>query len=407
MNILVINAGSSSLKFQLFESDSEDVILRGHYDGIGSVYRGSCLRKINGEKESCSISSLEQAIFDMLRLLEERRAIGSLADISAVGHRVVHGGENYSSVTEMSTSVIDDLKGISHLAPLHNPASVSCIEVLVKTLPRARQFAVFDTAFHQTMPEEYFLYGLPMEMYRKHGIRKYGFHGTSHKYLSRQAAKMLGRPIETTRIITCHLGNGQSICAVRHGKSLDTSMGFTPLEGLPMGTRSGSFDPEIVLFILGRGYTKERISEIINKESGLLGLSGLSSDHRVVEERAMGGDLNALRANNLLMKRIVSVIGSYMAEMRGVDAVVFSGGIGEHSSLLRKEVLSHFEYLGLRVDEQANESHRTIITEKSSVMAAMVVPANEELQICREVRMAMTVRGAEDQRTGSTPSPTF
>lgn len=407
MKILVINAGSSSLKFQLFEGDSEDVILRGHYDGIGSVYRGSCLRKINGEKESCSIGSLEQAVFDMLRLLEERRAINGLADIRAVGHRVVHGGENYSSVTEISTTVIDALKGISHLAPLHNPASVSCIEVLVKTLPRARQFAVFDTAFHQTMPEECFLYGLPMEMYRKHGIRKYGFHGTSHKYLSHQAAKILGRPIETTRIITCHLGNGQSICAVKHGKSLDTSMGFTPLEGLPMGTRSGSFDPEIVLFLLGRGYTKERISEIINKESGLLGISGLSSDHRVVEERAMRGDPDAWRANNLLMKRIVSVIGSYMAEMRGVDAVVFSGGIGEHSSLLRKEVLSHFEYLGLRVDEQANESHRTIISEKSSSVAVLVVPANEELQICREVRMAMTGQGAEDQRTGSIPSPAF
>ncbi len=386
MKILVVNAGSSSLKFQLFNGATEEVLIRGHYDGIGTAFTGSCLRNINSGKENCIISTHGDAITDMLNQMETLQVLKSRKDITAVGHRVVHGGERYKSITGITRGVVDELKKISYLAPLHNPINVSCIEILAGALPGIPQFAVFDTAFHQTMPEEIFLYALPLDLYHKFGIRKYGFHGTSHKYVTYRAAELMGKPASDLKIITCHLGNGQSICAVRHGESFDTSMGFTPLEGLPMGTRSGSFDPEIILFLLTQGFTTEQTKEIINRQSGLLGISGKSSDYRTIEELALAGDTRAGLANSILINRLVATIGSYIAVMNGIDAIVFTGGIGEHSWKLRKEVLSHFSYLGIEVDDKSNNNHRSFITKHTSPIAGMVIAANEELQICREVR---------------------
>ncbi len=395
MKILVINAGSSSLKFQLFNPSDKAALVRGHYDGLtksGAV--SSCIRKItdkNGtRKETCSITDHEEAIHDMLLVLQDTGAITDLTDIHAVGHRVVHGGERYSKTARIENREIEALKELSHLAPLHNPVNIACIELLLRALPESRHYAVFDTAFHQTMPREIYLYGLPFELYAKLGIRKYGFHGTSHRYVAGRAAEILGEKAEDLNIITCHLGNGQSICAVKKGKSFDTSMGFTPLEGLPMGTRSGSFDPEIVLFLLNHGYSAGDIKDMINKRSGLLGLSGRSSDHRVIEEMAASGDEMAALANDLLINRITGIVGAYMAEMGGVNAIVFTGGIGEHSAGLRKAVLDHFGFLGLQLDEGRNMKHFPIITADGSPVTAMVIPTDEELQIALEVMQAIS-----------------
>ncbi len=394
MKLLIVNAGSSSLKFQLFQAETEHVLMKGLYDGIGGVGGDAgCVRKITVDgrafKETCAIADHENAIEDMLSMLAKHGVIQTKNEIDAVGHRIVHGGERYKQTTRITSDTIDDLKRFAFLAPLHNPINISCVEILTGRLPSATQFAIFDTAFHQTMPESVYLYALPMDLYKKHGIRKYGFHGTSHRYVSAMAARILNRDIHDMKIVTCHLGNGQSICAVKNGASFDTSMGFTPLEGLPMGTRSGSFDPEIIMFLLGKGYTPESIQHIINKESGLLGVSGISSDHRAIEEMAAKGNPDARRANDLLVNRITCAIGASAAEMGGIDAIVFTGGIGEHSSMLRKQVLSHFSFLGLELDEASNDAHTTIITAASSRITAMVIPTNEELQMVREVMAAM------------------
>jgi len=394
MKILVVNAGSSSLKFQLFDSETEAVLMKGNYDGIGQ--RGaesSCDRKISTadktERDTCSVSDHECAIADMLEMLRRRGVIADRSEIAAVGHRVVHGGERYSATTLIDGTVMSDLGKIAFLAPLHNPVGIACIEILIHELPGARQYAVFDTAFHQTMPEEAYLYGLPYTLYKKFGIRKYGFHGTSHKYVSLKAAELLGREITDLKIVTCHLGNGQSICAVKNGRSVDTSMGFTPLEGLPMGTRSGSFDPEIIFFLLGHGYTPAAIKNLINKESGLLGLSGISSDHRAIVEAILTGDPNAIRAEKVLVNRIICTIGAYAAEMGGLDAIVFTGGIGENSPTLRRDVLQNLSVLGVDFDDAVNRERGTKITRDGSRVTALVIPTNEELQIMREARAAL------------------
>ncbi len=394
MKILIVNAGSSSLKFQLFDAQTEAVLIKGHYDGIGlSDSESSCERKLvidgTAERTSCAVRGHGGAIGDMLETLRAKGIIADRREITAVGHRVVHGAERYSATTLIDDTMMAELGKIAFLAPLHNPVGIACIEILIRELPGVRQYAVFDTAFHQTMPEETYLYGLPYALYKKFGIRKYGFHGTSHKYVALRAAEILGRNIAELRMITCHLGNGQSICAVKYGRSVDTSMGFTPLEGLPMGTRSGSFDPEIVFFLLGHGYTAEAIKAMINKESGLLGLSGISSDHRAIMEAVHAGDANAIRAEKVLENRIVCTIGAYAAEMGGLDAVVFTGGIGEKSPELRKGVLQSLAFLGIDLDDEKNESHHTILTRPDSRVSAMVVPTNEELQIMREARAAL------------------
>jgi len=389
MNILVINAGSSSLKFQYINPDNGEVLIKGLYDGLNRTDGKSCLRVLTiGSKstQETEIKTHRQAIEDMLSVLIERKIIENLFDIRFIGHRVVHGAEEYSKTTEITEAMLLHLKKISFLAPLHNPVNIECIEILKEKLPKARQFAVFDTAFHQTIPEKIYLYGLPKELYDKFKIRKYGFHGISHKYVSKKATEMLGKDYNNLKIITCHLGNGQSICAINEGKSFDTSMGFTPVDGLPMGTRSGSFDPEIILFLLENGYSKEQIKKMINKESGLFGISQISSDHRQIEDLSIAGDKNAKLANDILTTRIVSIVGSYIAEMNGIDVIVFTGGIGEKSAYLRELVLDSFSYLGLKIDKEANKKHDTIISTKDSKVIAMVVPTNEELEIAIETK---------------------
>lgn len=389
MNILIINAGSSSLKFQYINPDTEETIIKGHYDGLNRTDGKSCLRILTiGSKttQETEIQTHRQAIEDMLSVLLEKKIVDDLSDIKYVGHRVVHGAEEYAKTTEVTDEMILHLKKISFLAPLHNPINIECIEILKEKLSQARHFAVFDTAFHQTIPERIYLYGLPKELYEKYKIRKYGFHGISHQHVSKKAADILGKDYNNLKIITCHLGNGQSICAINNGKSFDISMGFTPVDGLPMGTRSGSFDPEIVLFLLENGYSKEQIKKMINKESGLFGISQISSDHRQIEDLSIAGDKKAKLANDILTTRIVSTIGSYIAEMNGVDAIVFTGGIGEKSAYLRELVLEHFTFLGLKIDKEANKKHDTIISTEDSKVIAMVVPTNEELEIAIETK---------------------
>jgi len=388
MNILVINAGSSSLKFQYINPLSEEVLIKGLYDGLNRKDHKVKLKlTINDSKETeeKTIENHSAVVDDLLSKLIEKKIIYDLSEIKYIGHRVVHGAEDYSKTTEITDSMLRHLKAISFLAPLHNPVNIEYIEILKEKLKDARHFAVFDTAFHQTIPPEIYLYGLPKELYEKYKIRKYGFHGISHKYVSYKTSELLNKDYNSLKIVNCHLGNGQSICAILNGKSFDTSMGFTPLDGLPMGTRSGSFDPEIILFLLEHGYSKEQIKTLINKESGLVGISQISADHRKIEELSMAGEVNAKLANDILVKRIVSIIGSYIAEMNGVDVIVFTGGIGEKSAYLRKLVLDHFQYLELSCDDEPNSAHEIIISKPNSKVRVMVIPTNEELQIAKEV----------------------
>lgn len=390
MIILVINAGSSSLKFTLFETSGERVIARGLYDGLGgSTDTGRCtLHFHSGTQEKASTEPIvthEAALDHMLALLIQDKCVTSLDAVTATAHRVVHGGEAFHDTQRVDSGTLKQLHLLEPLAPLHNPLNVACLGILMDRMPRSSHYAVFDTAFHQTMPEESFLYGLPYSLYESMGIRKYGFHGTNHRYVALRAAEMLGTPVSQLKLITCHLGNGQSICAVKHGRSVDTSMGFTPLEGLPMGTRSGSFDPQIILHLLERGYSTEAVDRLINKESGLLGVSGLSGDCREIEKAMAAGHRGAARAYRLMAHHISKTIGSYAAAMDGVDAIVFTGGIGEHAVSLRRDVLHHFSFMGCIVDDEKNAASETIITAGKSSVAALIIPANEELQIVREV----------------------
>ncbi|MBN1534878.1 MAG: acetate kinase [Spirochaetes bacterium] len=391
MKILVVNAGSSSLKFQLIESDGEHVLSRGLYDGL-SKSSTHCIRVISAgndrQRDEIAITAHDQAVDDMLDILSRSGIVGPTDTIAATAHRVVHGGERFSGTVRIGESELQDLFRLSGLAPLHNPVNSACLEMMMRRLPDAAHYAIFDTAFHQTMPEEAFIYGLPYDLYKRFAIRKYGFHGSNHKYVALRAAEMIGLPAESLRIITCHLGNGQSICAVLHGKSVDTSMGFTPLEGLPMGTRSGSFDPDIIFFLLDNGYRVEEIRQMLHRESGLLGLSGISSDYRTIMEEASKGNPGALRTHRIMVHRITGLIGAYIAEMEGVDGIVFTGGIGENSPALRSDILSHFNYAGMKVDSEKNMSNSEIISTDESSIAALVIPANEELQIVREVMEA-------------------
>lgn len=385
------------MKFRLFQAEGEIVLARGLYDGLGE---GDDQRpcRIHIEAGAKEIETSEpvvghgKALDHMAEQLISLGVINSTGDIAATGHRVVHGGEQYRETALADDRVLAQLRELSSLAPLHNPINIACIEALKKRMPGASHYAVFDTAFHQTMPEEAYLYGLPYSLYKSMGIRKYGFHGTNHRYAAERAADILGRKIDSMNIITCHLGNGQSVCAVKRGRSVDTSMGFTPLEGLPMGTRSGSFDPEVVLFLLKNGYDPDSVERLINKESGLLGVSGISSDYRSIERECSNNNEAAMRTHRLMVHRITCTIGAYAAEMGGTDAIVFTGGIGENAVVLRSDVLRHFEYLGLCLDAERNLSSNEIISTDDSSVAAMVIPANEELQIVREVTSAMMSR---------------
>ena len=387
--IIAINAGSSSLKFQLFEMPSEKVITKGLVERIGlpdSIFTIS----VNGEKvtQTTDIANHEVAVKMLLDSLIENGIIKSFDEIDGVGHRVVHGGEVFADSVLITDEVLGQIEALSELAPLHNPANITGIKAFQHILGDVPAVAVFDTAFHQTMPESSFLYSLPYDYYTEHGMRKYGFHGTSHKYVSERAAEMLGRPIEELRLISCHLGNGASITAIKGGKSIDTSMGFTPLEGLTMGTRSGNIDPALVPFIMKKmGMTAEEVVDVLNKKSGLLGITGFSSDLRDIEAEAEAGNERAELGLQIFANNIRKYIGSYAANMAGVDAIIFTAGIGENSDVVRGRVLEGLEFLGAYWDPELNavRGDDRFISYPHSPVKVLVIPTNEEVMIARDV----------------------
>lgn len=387
--IIAINAGSSSLKFQLFEMPSEDVITKGIVERIGikdSIFTIS----VNGEKikEVSEIPNHDVAVQILLDKLTTLGIIQSLDEIEGVGHRVVHGGEEFNDSVLITEEVLTKIEELSELAPLHNPANLTGIRAFQRVLPNVPSVAVFDTAFHQTMPENSFLYSLPYEYYKKYGIRKYGFHGTSHKYVSQRAAEMLGRPVEHLRLISCHLGNGASIAAIEGGKSIDTSMGFTPLAGVTMGTRSGNIDPALIPYIMEKtNKNADEVLNVLNKESGMLGVSGFSSDLRDIEDEAEKGNERAELALKVFADRIHKYIGSYAARMCGVDAIIFTAGIGENSSAIRARVLQGLEFMGIYWDPALNKvrGEEAFISYPHSPVKVMVIPTDEEVMIARDV----------------------
>lgn len=391
MNVLVINCGSSSLKFQLINSDSEDVLAKGLCERIGIDGR-LVYQPANGEKETteAAMPTHKQAIQMVLDALmnEKTGVIKSLDEVDAVGHRVVHGGEKFASSVVINDEVMAAIEECNDLAPLHNPANLIGIRACQELMPKAPMAAVFDTAFHQTMPEKAYLYGLPYEYYEKYKVRRYGFHGTSHSFVSKHAAEFLGIDLNNSKIIVAHLGNGASISAVVNGKCVDTSMGLTPLEGLVMGTRSGDIDPAIMEFIAKKeNLDIAGVMNVLNKKSGVEGLSGgLSSDFRDLEEGMEKGNKQAENAIEVFCYRVAKYIGSYVAAMNGVDAIAFTAGIGENAIGERKKVLEYLGYLGISIDDAANNTRgedKVISTADSKVKVA-VIPTNEELAICRE-----------------------
>jgi acetate kinase len=387
--IIAINAGSSSLKFQLFEMPSEEVITKGIVERIGlkdSIFTIS----VNGEKnkEVTDIPNHEVAVKILLDKLTSLGIIQSLDEIEGIGHRVVHGGEEFSDSVLINEEVLQKIEELSELAPLHNPANLTGIRAFQQVLPNVPAIAVFDTAFHQTMPENSFLYSLPYDYYKKYGIRKYGFHGTSHKYVSQRAAEMLGRPVEHLRLISCHLGNGASIAAIEGGKSIDTSMGFTPLAGVTMGTRSGNIDPALIPYIMEKtDKSADEVLDVLNKESGMLGVSGFSSDLRDIEDEAEKGNERAELALKVFADRIHKYIGSYAARMCGVDAIIFTAGIGENSSAIRARVLQGLEFMGIYWDPALNKvrGEEAFLSYPHSPVKVMVIPTDEEVMIARDV----------------------
>lgn len=391
MKVLVINCGSSSLKYQLFNMEDESVLAKGLVERIG--IEGSVLKHQPAGKDKVEIKAEipnhKVAVKMMLEALlhEEYGVIKDLKEITAVGHRVVHGGEKFSGSVRIDDKVMETLKECINLAPLHNPPNIWGIEAVKEILPDVPMVGVFDTAFHQTMPEKAYLYGLPYELYEKYGVRKYGFHGTSHRYVSMRAAAMLNRPIETLKLVTMHLGNGSSISAVDGGKSVENSMGFTPLEGIIMGTRSGNMDPYLPLFVMEKeGIPLEKMNEYLNKKCGVLGISGVSSDFRDLEEAASEGNRRAKLALEMFAYQAKKYIGAYAAAMNGLDAVVFTGGIGENSSLVRKMICEDMDYFGIKIDEKKNNvrGKEADISAEGSKTKVLVIPTNEELMIARD-----------------------
>lgn len=388
--IMAINAGSSSLKFQLFDMPNENVITKGLIERIG-LNDALFSITVNGDrvKEITDIPNHEVAVQFLLNKLTETGIIRSLDEIEGVGHRVVHGGEIFNDSAVVNDQVLAQIEDLAELAPLHNRANATGIRAFRAVLPDVVQVAVFDTAFHQTMPESAFLYSLPYEYYEKYRIRKYGFHGTSHKYVAMRAAELLGRPIEQLRLISCHLGNGASIAAIQGGRSIDTSMGFTPLAGVTMGTRSGNIDPALIPFIMEKtGKTAEEVLEVLNKESGLLGISGVSSDLRDIQVAAeLERNKRAELALDIFASRIHKYIGSYAAKMAGVDAIIFTAGIGENSDAIRARILTGLEFMGIYWDPTLNQIRGTeaFINYPHSPVKVLVIPTNEELMIARDV----------------------
>lgn len=392
-NILAVNAGSSSLKFQLLKMPEEEVISKGLIERIGLSNPIFTMTTQNDRIQIIEqVENHTQAVKLLIHQLIEKEVISSLDDIQGIGHRVVHGGEVYSDSVLITEEVLNILDTLSELAPLHNPANLTGIREVAKELPNVPAVAVFDTAFHQTMPESSYLYSIPFNYYEKYGIRKYGFHGTSHKYVANRAAKLLNRPIETTRFISCHLGNGASIAAIDRGKSIDTSMGFTPLAGITMGTRSGNIDPALIPYLMEKtGKTAEAVLDILNTKSGMLGVSGFSSDLRDIVIEASKGNDRAQLALDVFANRIHKYIGSYAARMNGVDAIIFTAGIGENSDVIREKVLTGLQFMGVYMDPDLNKlrGQEVFINYPHSPVKVIVIPTNEEIMIARDtVRLA-------------------
>lgn len=406
MKILVLNCGSSSVKYSFFDMDGERVLASGILERIGLDDPRLKHKRPGHEnlvREKLPVRDHTDAIRVVLDTLldPEQGVIGDLAEINAVGHRVVHGGERFAASVLIDEEVMAAIRENSSLAPLHNPPNIAGIEAVTELLPDVPQVAVFDTAFHQTMPPHVYLYAIPARYYRKYRIRRYGFHGTSHRYVSRKAAEYLGRPIEELKIVTCHLGNGASIAAVKHGRSVDTSMGFTPLEGLPMGTRCGDIDPAIVYFLMDKeGLSVREIDHVLNRESGVLGLSEQTSDMRFFEDAIVEGPSNPHYELSMLVVqhygyRIKKYIGAYAAAMGGVDAVVFTGGVGENFPFLVEWVSADMEFLGIRPPLKARRAGGEIVevTPPDSPTKVLMVPTDEELVIARDTYAI--VRGEE------------
>ena len=401
MKILILNAGSSSLKYQLIDMDGEKLLAKGLVERIG--IEGSHInQKANGQvfDAAAPMANHTEGIQWMLKALldPEKGALKSMDEIGAVGHRVLHGGERFTASVLVNDEVKEAIKANIPLGPLHNPANLMGIEACEKVMPGTPNVAVFDTAFHQTMPPKAYLYGVPMEYYEKLHVRRYGFHGTSHRYVSKRVCEFLGVDRSKTRVITCHLGNGSSMCAVENGKCIDTSMGITPLEGVIMGTRSGSMDPAVVQYICNNEHISvDEMLTICNKKSGLLGISGLSSDMRDIDKAADEGNERANIARDMLVYGIRKYIGSYAAAMNGVDVIVFTAGIGENNCALRERVMQGFEYLGAKLDPAKNAGCReeAVISTDDSKVKICVIPTDEEIVIARDTLCIVTGKPIE------------
>ena len=393
MKVLVINCGSSSLKYQLIDMENETVLVKGLVERIG--IEGSQIKHKKTGIEPViiqdDIKDHNKAIELVLKALTDENygAVKSMDEISVVGHRVVHAGEAFYKSVIINDEVMNSIKECIDLSPLHNPANIMGIEACKALMPNVPMVAVFDTAFHQTMSPENYIYAIPYEYYTKYKIRRYGFHGTSHRYVSQRAAEIIGKDIKDLKIVTCHLGNGASIAAIKEGKCLDTSMGFTPLEGLLMGARSGDLDPAILTFIMNKEKLSiEEMNTILNKKSGALGISGVSSDFRDIESAVTSGNERAKLALSVFCNRVKKYIGAYIAEMDGVDCIVFTAGVGENSPELRETICNSFSYIGLELDKDKNKvrGKEEIISTQSSKVKVMVIPTNEELMIARDAK---------------------
>ena len=391
MKVLVINCGSSSLKYQLINMENEASLATGLVERI-AIEGSKLTQKVDGREKyvlTVPMKNHKEAISHVINTLldDVQGVIKSSDEISAVGHRVVHGGEKYSASVIITDEVMKDLEEFSQLAPLHNPPNIIGINACKELMPNTPMVAVFDTAFHQTMPEKAFLYGLPYELYKENHIRKYGFHGTSHKYVSQRAAEILGEDIKGLKLVTCHLGNGSSVAAVNGGVSVDTSMGFTPLEGLLMGTRCGDIDPAIIPYLMDvKGYSYEEVNNIMNKKSGVLGLSGVSSDFRDIEDAAAEGNDRAKLALDVFHYRVKKYIGYFMAAMNGVDAIIFTAGLGENAAETREEIIADMEWFGIKMDKEKNKvrGQERIVSTDDSKVKIIIIPTNEELMIARD-----------------------
>ena len=389
MKILVVNCGSSSLKFQLIDSETEEVAASGLCERIG--LDGALIYKVNGDKikQEIDLPDHEVAIKKVLDTLLDKEigVLTSLDEIGAIGHRMVHGGEKFSSSVIINEEIIKQIETCNDLAPLHNPANLLGVRACQEVMPGVPNVVVFDTAFHQTMPSKAYLYALPQEYYEKYGVRRYGFHGTSHSFVSKRLAELAGLDINNSRMIICHIGSGASISAIKDGKSVDTSMGMTPLEGLMMGTRSGDMDPAIIEFICQKeNITVQEMTTILNKKSGALGLSGLSNDYRDLVEAAQGGNQDAINALDVMVYRVIKYIGAYYMALGGVDAIALTAGVGENNLELRAKIVEGLAAIGIKLDVEANAvrgDERKISTDDSAAQV-WVVPTNEELAIARE-----------------------